>query len=246
MFGKRKNQNLSLTVLIITSIIIIFNSKKSTGTETIIYREKVNCTLKISNQDQPHEIVKKKSKFTKTVIYNGKTYHTVEIGSQVWLRENLDVGEMIPGNKSAGNNGIIEKYCYDNKQENCDKYGGLYQWDEAMQYGKTPGARGICPESWHIPTFEELQTLLAEVYNRGTALKLEGTNSTGFSALLAGYRRNDNGTFRNLSTIANIWSSTENNSSGAYYLYLFKEESAAIDLIWNSKVNGFSVRCIKD
>ena len=43
------------------------------------------------------------------------------------------------------NNGIIEKYCYDNNPANCAIYGGLYQWNEMMQYTTQQGAQGICP-----------------------------------------------------------------------------------------------------
>ncbi|MCX6170089.1 MAG: hypothetical protein NTX65_12150 [Ignavibacteriales bacterium] len=189
-------------------------------------------------------VFNKKPTNTKTVIYNGKTYHTVEIGSQVWLKENLDIGEKIPGNKSAGNNGIIEKYCYDNKQENCDKYGGLYQWDEAMQYSKTPGTRGICPDGWHIPEFAELQTLSATVNNKGNALKLEGTNSDGFSALLAGYRYT-NGYFNYDGKHTYFWSSSESGPRFAQNLGL-NGNGNYINMFYDYKESGFSVRCVKD
>src|ERR1035438_4575700 len=71
---------------------------------------------------------------TPTVTYAGKTYNTVHIGSQCWLKENLDVGTRINGSNDQKNNGIIEKYCYNDDTANCTKYGGLYQWDEVMQY----------------------------------------------------------------------------------------------------------------
>jgi hypothetical protein len=48
------------------------------------------------------------------VSYEGKTYNTVLIGDQCWLKENLDVGEMIQGASNQTNNSIIEKYCYGN------------------------------------------------------------------------------------------------------------------------------------
>src|ERR1035437_9851343 len=130
------------------------------------------------------------------IKYEIKTYHKVKIGTQYWLKENLDVGTMIKGSENQTNNSVIEKYCYDDKIENCAKYGGLYQWEEAMQYVTTPGTKGICPTAWHIPTLAELQTLAATVSNDGNALKGidqgsesgTGTNTSGFSALLAGYR----------------------------------------------------------
>ena len=62
-----------------------------------------------------------------TVDYGGKTYNTVKIGSQCWLKENLDVGTMILSSQNPSNNGVIEKYCYNDLLSNCTIYGGIYQ-----------------------------------------------------------------------------------------------------------------------
>ena len=64
----------------------------------------------------------------------GDYYNTVLIGDQCWLRENLNIGTRIDGILDQTNNTIMEKYCYDNLEANCKTYGGLYQWNEAMQY----------------------------------------------------------------------------------------------------------------
>ena len=54
------------------------------------------------------------------VIYDGKTYNTAQIGTQCWLKENLNTGIMLDSTKVQANNGIIEKYCFDNKPVNCE------------------------------------------------------------------------------------------------------------------------------
>ncbi len=139
---------------------------------------------------------------TMTISYGGETYTTVEIGTQCWMKENLDVGAMISGNTNQTNNNLIEKYCYGDNSANCTMYGGLYQWDEAMQYVTTRGAQGICPTGWHIPTQGEFMKLGSSVEADGNALKAveqgtgggAGTNISGFSALLSG-TRNDYGSF---------------------------------------------------
>lgn len=75
------------------------------------------------------------------------------------LAQNLNVGTRINGLQEQTNNGIIKKYCYGDLDSNCNVYGGLYQWDEAMQYVTTEGVKGICPTGWHLPTDAEWCTL---------------------------------------------------------------------------------------
>jgi len=187
------------------------------------------------------------------VTYAGKVYNTVQIGSQCWLKENLDVGTIIQGSDTSKDNGTIEKYCYNNEPTNCNTYGGLYQWNEAMQYTTAEGAQGICPSGWHIPTYAEFQTLYTAVSGDGNALKAigqgtgdgAGTNTSGFSALLAGYR-DINGYFFDLSYLAYFWSSTEHNSTSADNMYLYYYGSNIYLSYYDVKELGFSVRCVKD
>lgn len=182
------------------------------------------------------------------IRYEGQTYHTVLIGSQCWMRENLNVGTMIdgPSIQTTGkqtNNQIIEKYCYDNDATNCATYGGLYEWNEAMQYITTPGARGICPEGWHIPTSTEFQTLITTVGGDGNALLANRTNSSGFSLLLSGYVHI---AFEELEVHSFNYSS---NSSGvnATYMYVYGIlSSPTIGFLSNWKWYGMAIRCLKD
>jgi uncharacterized protein (TIGR02145 family) len=189
-----------------------------------------------------------------TVTYSGKVYHTVKIGTQTWLKENLDVGVMIQGTANASNNGTTEKYCYNNDTANCTKYGGLYQWDEAMAYDTENGAKGICPTGWHIPTKAEFDTLAAAVGNIGNSLKAigqgelglggAGTDSSGFSALLAGYRYYYGG-FYSLKGNTNFWSSTMYDATFASNMFLWNSGSGI--LMYNYyKVGGYSIRCLKN
>jgi uncharacterized protein (TIGR02145 family) len=189
---------------------------------------------------------------TPTVTYAGKVYTTIQIGTQCWLRENLDVGTMVTGSQNQTNNGTIEKYCYNDNPSNCDNNGGLYQWDEAMQYVTTQGTGGICPPAWHIPTLAEFLTLYLAVEGDGNALKRadqgsgagQGTNASSFSALLAGSRDNSSG-FYYLGYRGYFWSSTQFDASDARALYL-NSLDAGIGLYSYFKSDGFSLRCVKD
>jgi uncharacterized protein (TIGR02145 family) len=77
------------------------------------------------------------------------------------MAENLNTGRPINLFQEQKDNGIIEKWCYD-----CETYGGLYTWYEAMQYnpsdtGTIGTTKGICPDGWHMPTPDELYQLLS-------------------------------------------------------------------------------------
>ena len=187
-----------------------------------------------------------------TVIYAGRTYNTVLIGHQCWLRENLDIGTMIYYGQNSMNNGTVEKYCYYDLPENCDTYGGLYRWDEAMNYYTMEKSQGICPAGWHIPSYSEFQTLANAVSNDGNALKEigegtgpdAGTNTSGFSALLAGYSTPEEDFFF-LDIRGFFWSSTMYNTINIQYTNL-NHNGSRIYFSNTLKEYGFSIRCIKD
>lgn len=183
-----------------------------------------------------------------------RIYQTVQIGSQCWMAQNLNVGTRINGAANQADNGVLEKYCYDDLESNCDVYGGLYQWDEAMQYDSFQGEQGICPDGWHVPTDEEwtvLTSLLGS--NAGGNMKETGTvhwaspnvgatNASGFTGLPGG-DRTDVG-FGGLTDLAKFWSSTQYGTIGMAYFrnLIYVSGSAHRDL--ENIPNGFSVRCL--
>lgn len=186
----------------------------------------------------------------------GKYYVTVQIDDKCWMRENLNVGVMINSIDEYDNqinNQVVEKYCYNNNPANCDSYGGLYQWNEAMQYTTNENNQGICPFGWRIPTLIELESLESISNDEAAQLVAVGqlttayaaTNETGFSALLAGYRQNSNGAFYSLHFHTNYWSSTQFNSAKAYEMGLTSNNISVYFNIY-SKYDGYSIRCIKD
>jgi len=199
-----------------------------------------------------------------TVAYAGKTYHTVQIGSQCWLKENLNVGKPINGSSNQTNNGIIEKYCYNDDTANCTTYGGLYQWAEAVQYKNgatntnlanpplTGNIQGICPSGWHLPTGAEFVALSTQVSGNGNSLKAigqgtglgAGTNTSGFSALLGGicFYNID---FMSLGETSGFWGFQESDWGYGYIMRLDNNVSNVYDET-AFKIDGQSVRCVKD
>ncbi len=212
-----------------------------------------------------------------TVQYEGQVYNTVQIGAQCWFRENLNVGTMIVSNTGGflmTDNDIIEKYCYDNNEANCDIYGGLYEWPEAMQYVTTEGAQGICPPGWHIPTDNEFKILEGTVdsqypvgspvwdqtgfrgFDAGGNLKEAGlihwttpnqgaTNSSGFTGLPAGFRRVEDGSFDSPGEHGYFWSSSQYSASYAHLRHLYYFHHGVNRGISYQEF-GNSVRCLKD
>lgn len=110
---------------------------------------------------------------------DGRSYKVAGVGPQCWMTEDLNYAdEIVSGavfntHLTAG----VQKMCYGYlgvgySTANCDKYGGLYEWREAVFGGKTDGKKlspdgkytqGICPDGYHIPTEEEFQHLEAFV-----------------------------------------------------------------------------------
>jgi uncharacterized protein (TIGR02145 family) len=196
--------------------------------------------------------------------YADKIYNTIQIGTQCWLKENLDIGTRINLNQDQTNNSIIEKYCYNDDPSYCAIYGGMYQWAEAVKYqnGTTNSSspdpvfsgniQGICPGGWHIPTVTEFGTLIGAVGSSGNALKQEdqgtgigvGTNTSGFSGLLAGSRGPD-GACANASKYAPFWTSTDYYGIYGTSMSLSFNDNSIL-FYQHDKINGFGVRCIKD
>lgn len=190
-----------------------------------------------------------------TVSYGGQTYNTVQIGTQCWLRENLNIGTKIISTTAQTDNETIEKYCYDDLDENCLAYGGLYQWDEAMQYETLEGSVGICPEGWHIPALADYQALAGflggwEVAGwkakstSGWDFDGYGNNESGFTGLPAGYT-DHTGAFNNMGSKSIFWLSTPSDPTTSYRFDLSSFNAwLYLDLGLNN--HGFSVRCIKN
>jgi uncharacterized protein (TIGR02145 family) len=112
---------------------------------------------------------------------DGKTYGKVTIGRQVWMAQNLNYD--IPK--------ITTDVCYENKADNCAKYGRLYELEPAKQ---------ACPAGFHLPSDAEWKTLVDYAGGPRTAAKklksrtgwkyhsdaAVGTDDYGFSALPGG------------------------------------------------------------
>lgn len=198
-----------------------------------------------------------------------ETYESVQICNQTWMKKNLNVskyrnGDVIPQVTDATqwSNLTTGAWCYyNNDSANGTVYGKLYNWYAVND------PRGLAPQGWHIPTNAEwttLTTCLGGISTAGAKMKetgdshwlspnLDANNSSGFIALPGGSREYDNlftsqFIFTSIRANANWWSSSEYiNNNTAHYRYLNYVPGYVIcDCSDGNKVNGYSVRCIKD
>lgn len=186
---------------------------------------------------------------------DGKKYPTVQIGNQCWMAKNLNYGIEINSVTLASDNGVIEKYCYGNISSNCDVHGGLYSWDEVMDYYQHESAAGICPYGWHIPDDDEIKQLemtlgmdsatanLSNVWrgtDQGTQMLSGGTS--GLNILFSGIGLIPSG-FMLINSYSYIYSSSQSGSN-AWRRCLNNASSQVGRFDSFPKSYAMSVRCI--
>ena len=176
---------------------------------------------------------------------DNKSYQTLQIGAQCWFAKNLNYGQFTTVNQGQRDNCMIEKYCYSDNPINCSTLGGLYQWDEMMQFDDVESAQGFCPPGWHIPSENEwiiLFTVYTDIAHSGDELKVGGIS--GFNAALnGGYFNFQDWSFKDVSTF--FWSST---SHGLYkaWAHGINTVNHGVSTYPSLRSNAFSIRCLKD
>ena len=126
--------------------------------------------------------------------HQGNVYTTVLIGNQCWTRENMRCTTSPKGCLLYGGNQVsyFKAYYYDDPSSVIPLVdrGLLYNWAGAMDTTSTAlittsftGRRGICPQGWHVPSKDELDTLLN--YMSGQSGYLCNSDSSSFAKALA-------------------------------------------------------------
>ncbi|HKK67155.1 MAG TPA: FISUMP domain-containing protein, partial [Bacteroidales bacterium] len=200
---------------------------------------------------------------------DGQAYATVSIGGQCWMAENINIGTEVNGSNGQSDNGSIEKFCYNDNSDNCDTYGGLYQWTEMLQLPDSCETsacasiigtehQGICPPGWHVPTDEEYKDL--EIALGMTAMQADMANtwrgapvgetmkqggSSGFEGLLSG-RCSSSGGYSLMGSYEYPYTASEYGSNYAWRRCLRSGDDNVGR--WNTfpKTYGLSVRCVKN
>lgn len=186
---------------------------------------------------------------------DGNIYGTIKIGKRWWMTENLKVtrfrnGDSIPQVKDASQWGQLSTaaYCdYDNDADNGEIYGRLYNWFAVND------SRHIAPAGWHVATDAEWQQLEMHFGMKPSQTDSIGLRDAGeviqmkqdlFNVLCPGLRTID-GEFNQMGKLGYWWTATEFCRLNAWYRGMI-DGYDPVNRNFDSKIHGFSVRCVKD
>jgi uncharacterized protein (TIGR02145 family) len=236
---------------------------------TIYYPVEVIDKIVFENDAQSNELIRIFIKgFPQSYFLSGidsidfyqDEYQPITIGRQVWMLRNLNVDHLrngieIPEVQESDQwlNQKLGAWCYfDNNPEYGPIYGKLYNWYAVYD------PRGLAPKGWHIASEAEWATLLKYLGGEDiAAIKLkekgtdhwpvpnsDATNESGFTALPGGGRLDD-GLFSEISETGYWWTSKMYDASRAWVRNVLSYTNLILTDYYD-KVDGFSVRCVKD
>jgi uncharacterized protein (TIGR02145 family) len=199
--------------------------------------------------------------------YEGNVYQAVKIGEQIWTNENLKSTKYADGTVIKG------VYPAGGDEANVPVFGRWYDWYAVMHGAKSSDAnpstvQGVCPDGYHVPSDSEwlelevflgmsMEEAITEGYRGNVAGQLKTpmfwmpspgicNNSTGFTALPAGYRELDG----KPNFIGYFWGgfyiATESADTSKVAARQFTGDGNGIWRYSDSKKYGYSVRCVKD
>ncbi|MCL2206938.1 MAG: hypothetical protein FWB90_02455 [Fibromonadales bacterium] len=169
--------------------------------------------------------IKKISK-TFTDARDNKQYGVMKMGNTMWMKNNL-------------NYNAKGSFCYENKPENCDKYGRLYEWDLANT---------VCPAAWRLPSHDDWMNLIENSGNNAAGKKLKskqqwnGTDNYDFSALPGGFTKAQG--FAEIGERGYWWTNDTYGPNGKHKFMSSDRDSVTHSM--HSKSTGLSVRCVQD
>jgi uncharacterized protein (TIGR02145 family) len=189
--------------------------------------------MRKAEQAEAARVAALKSSFTDS--RDKKTYKSVKIGDQIWMAENL-------------NYDTKGSLCYENKPDNCKKYGRLYDWNTAVK---------ICPSGWHLPNDKEWEALLnfaGSVKGKVAGKKFKaisgwevgsnGTDDYGFSALPSGGYSKDVSQFFE-GGLVGYWHRDLERGSGSFYTRIEDKDTEVRSFYNDKKSSLVSVRCVQ-
>ncbi|MCL2328792.1 MAG: glycosyl hydrolase family 8 [Bacteroidetes bacterium] len=177
--------------------------------------------------------------------------NTVKINDVVWAKYNVDApGTFVKNPEDAGMfyqwnskigwssaNPLVSSPVGNTWNDSWDG-GGATTWEMA---------NNVCPTGFRLPTKTDLQSLQSTAKQaktiNGVYGTLFGSGSNTVFLPAVGYRHFFNGALGSAGSDGYYWSSTEYGSGSAYYVNFYSSNASVST---NSRIYGFSVRCVKD
>ena len=166
---------------------------------------------------------------SQTLSYGGVTYRTTTVGETVWMAENL---RYVPDEAL-----LTKGIWYPDGNEDAEyvrEHGMLYSFTVALggaQVVSGAPVRGICPEGWHVPYIDELQTLAAGPDCGFTLAGMWNSVSKNYvSSAKSGY----------------LMSATTDDGGSSYSALLLYASGGNPSPSSLPAGNGVSLRCVKD
>ena len=166
---------------------------------------------------------------SQTLSYGGVTYRTRTVGETVWMAENL---RYVPDEAL-----LTKGIWYPDGNEDAEyvrEHGMLYSFNVALggaQVVSGAPVRGICPEGWHVPYIDELQTLAAGPDCGFTLAGMWNSVSKNYvSSAKSGY----------------LMSAATDDGGSSYSALLFYASGGNPSPSSLPAGNGVSLRCVKD
>ncbi len=206
-----------------------------------------------------NEVALVKSQLPEARDVDGNKYTIASFCGRDWMRENLKTtryrnGDSIFHTKEDGAWNTMSKgaFClYKNDSTDLNSQGMLYNLAAVVD------SRGLCPEGWHVPSYQESSDLISclEIVNPDRKPPLgakppekEPTNlflQTQYNFAPASGYRDKNGKFSEEHSTSQWWTSTSKDSTLTKVLFL-QFTTGSIFLTDFDRGMGLSVRCIRD
>ena len=187
---------------------------------------------------------------------DGKSYNVVKTNGRLWMTENLNLSGgttltpnlsnvssnyTLPSSNYYAFNDNATAAVYNSYSSNCTNSISCFSYYSyvAATAGSNPSSgnasQDICPKGWKLPTKNEYKSLLNNQYSGSTP-----PISAPFAGVFAGYL---SGSYDGGGSTGFYWTSTAEDADYADAL-VYNSNSAYVNSNFNSKNNGYAVRCV--
>ncbi len=166
---------------------------------------------------------------------NAILYPIKSLNGQQWMLQNL-------------NTPTPNSVCYQKEESYCEKYGRLYEYEDAVKACQSLG------KGWHLPSGEEWRAMI-KVYGgvdkdsddkgQKAATQLTAGGESGFNAVFGGMKVYSSD-FQNVGRLGNYWTSSFDKNLNHLSITFSSNGSILYQTTAKGKKIAFSCRCVKD